>query len=132
MGKSTTCGIGTALSAVGTMLQPNEMLQNLQMWLTLFGLGLTILVTLSGIFSKIYKKISEWHTKALADKKVSKDELKELGEILKSGLNDLNSQVQELKKETDSAKVSEEHKEFKALKPVLGGEKVNENIGLNQ
>ena len=132
MGKSTTCGIGTALSAVGTMLQPNEMLQNLQMWLTLFGLGLTILVTLSGIFSKIYKKIAEWHKNAVADKKISKDEIKELGEILKSGLNDLNSQVQELKKESDFAKAEEHHDEFKALKPVLEGEKVNEDNRFNQ
>lgn len=132
MGKSTTCGIGTALSAVGTYLQPNEMLQNIQMWLTLFGLGLTILVTLSGIFSKIFKKIAEWHKKAMEDKKISSNEIAELGKILTQGLTDIKASVEASKVEVDSAKVENTSKVYEAVKPVLEGESLNESFRCNQ
>ena len=67
---------GTAMSAVGTAIQPSEVLQIISLVITIIG----------GLVTTIFA-IWGWWKKASADGKISKEEVDELEDIVKKGIN---------------------------------------------
>lgn len=67
--------VGTTLSAIGTALQPNEVLQTISLVITIIG----------GLITFIIVPIANWVRKALKDGKIDKDEAKELVDIVADG-----------------------------------------------
>lgn len=67
--------VGTTLSAIGTALQPNEVLQTISLVITIIG----------GLITFIIVPIANWVKKALKDGKIDKDEAKELVDIVADG-----------------------------------------------
>lgn len=79
MTKETLGGaIGTSLSAVGTGLQTNEILQKISLVITIIGGIITILMALT-----------KWWKDASKDGKITKEELKEGGKVVKDNIEDL-------------------------------------------
>lgn len=64
-------GTGSALSLVGTIIQTNQILQTISMILTIIGTLITIAMALYN-----------WYDRAKADGKISKEEVKELNDII--------------------------------------------------
>lgn len=86
MSKETLGGaIGTSVSAIGTGLQSNELLQTISLVITILGGIITILMALS-----------KWWKDVKKDGKITKEELKEGGKIVKDNIEDL---LQDLTKE---------------------------------
>ena len=83
--------IGTAVSATGTALQPNEILQTISLVVTIIGGLIT-----AG--SMLYM----WWKKAKEDGKITKDEIAEGVEIVKKTTEDITEAV---KKGKDNGKV---------------------------
>ena len=87
---------GTGIAAVGTALQTDQVLMYISLAITIAG-GIITLIT--GIFG-LAARIRAWHKKAMEDGKITKEEVHELGEIVKEGINDgkqaienINSQI---------------------------------------
>lgn len=79
--------IGTALSAVGTATQLNEVLQTISLILTILG----------ALFTFVIMPLWAWYRKAKADGKITKEELKEGIEIVKDGSQSVKDKVEEIK-----------------------------------
>ena len=75
--------IGTSTSAVGTAIQPNQILSTISLILTIIGSCITIGMA-----------IAAWWKKAHKDGKIDKDEVNELGEIIGDGIKDIKDKVQ--------------------------------------
>lgn len=82
-------GLGTILSATGTALQTNEVLQTISLIITIIGGLLTIVM--AGI---------TWWKNAKKDGKITEDEIKEGVDILQEGIEKINDSLDD-KKEGD-------------------------------
>lgn len=77
-------GIGTALSAVGTATQTQEILQIVSLVITILG----------GIISFIVLPILNWYQKAKQDGKITVDEIKEGVETLQDGIEKTKEEIE--------------------------------------
>lgn len=87
IGEITGCAVGTSTTAIGTALQPNQILQTISLVLTIIG-------TLITIASALYM----WFKKAKADGKIDKEEIDEAVEIIQNGVDDVKQVIDENKK----------------------------------
>lgn len=79
LNKETIGGaVGTTISAVGTGIQTNEILQKISLILTILGSIITIAMALSN-----------WWKKAKKDGKITKDEVKDAVKIITDGTKDI-------------------------------------------
>lgn len=76
--------VGTSVSAVGTGLQPNEVLQTISIVLTIIGTLITIAMA-----------IANWWKKAKKDGKITKDEIQEGVNIIKDGVEVLKDKTKD-------------------------------------
>ena len=83
--------IGTALSAVGTGLQTNEVLQTISLVITIIG----------GLITFIIVPFINWYRKAKKDGKIDKEELKD-------GINIIGEGSEKVKEEAEKHKYEEE------------------------
>lgn len=79
--------IGTALSAVGTGLQTNELLQTISLVITIIG----------GLITFIIVPLVNWYKKAKKDGKIDKDELKDGIDIIVEGSEKLKDEIDDKK-----------------------------------
>ena len=84
---------GTGIAAVGTALQTDQVLMYISLAITIAG-GVITLIT--GIFGLV-ARIREWHKKAKADGVITKEEVQELGTIIKDGINDGKQTIDDIK-----------------------------------
>lgn len=76
--------IGTALSAIGTGLQTNEVLETISLIITIIG----------GIITFIIAPLLSWYNKSKADdSKIDTDEVKEAIEIITHGSEKIKDQI---------------------------------------
>ena len=91
MNKETIGGIvGTSVTAVGTGLQTNELLQKISLVLTILGSIITIVMALTN-----------WWKSAKKDGKIDKEEIKEGGKIVKDNIETL---IEDLSKDKEDKK----------------------------
>ena len=79
----TLGGIGTALSAVGTALQVNELLQTISLVITIVG----------GFISLILVPILTWRKNAKKDGKITPEEAEEGAKTLEEGIKDFSEHI---------------------------------------
>ena len=79
--------IGTSVSATGTAIQPNEVLQTISLIITIIGGLITISFAIYG-----------WYKRATADGKIDKDEIKEAIDIIQEGTEDIKDALDDKKK----------------------------------
>lgn len=79
--------IGTSVSATGTAIQPNEVLQTISLIITILGGIITIVFALLG-----------WWQRAKQDGKIDKDEIKEAIDILQEGGENIKNALDDKKK----------------------------------
>ena len=82
-------GVASSLSAVGTSLQTNEVLQIISLVLTIAGTLITFIVL----------PLLNWYIKAKKDGKITIDEVKEGVETLQEGINSTQNTLGDKKKE---------------------------------
>ena len=88
MNKEVIGGIvGTSVSATGTALQTNSVLSTISLIITIIGGLITIAMALIN-----------WFSKAKADGKIDKDEIKEGLEIIEQGAKDIKDNLDDKKK----------------------------------
>ena len=87
MGELTASAVGTGTSAVGTAIQPNQILQTISLVITIIGGIITIV-------SALYI----WFKKAKEDGKITKDEIEEGVKIISDGVNDIKESLDDKKK----------------------------------
>lgn len=75
--------IGTALSAVGTATQTNEILQTISLVITIIG----------GLITFIVVPLVNWHHKAKEDGKIDKGEIGEAIDIVADGSKKLSDEI---------------------------------------
>ena len=75
--------IGTALSAVGTGLQTNDVLQTISLVITIIG----------GLITFIIVPLVNWYRNAKKDNKIDKNELKEGVDIIVEGSENLKDEI---------------------------------------
>ena len=78
--------IGTSLSALGTALQVNELLQTISLIITIVG----------GIVSLIVVPLLTWYKNAKKDGKIEPKEIKEAAKIVEDGAKQIKSQVEDI------------------------------------
>ena len=76
--------IGTSLSALGTALQVNEVLQTISLIITILG----------GIITFLIIPLVNWHRNAKKDGKIDASEIKEASKIVEEGVTQIKSQVE--------------------------------------
>lgn len=79
---------GTLLSAAGTAMQTNEVLQTISLIITILG----------GIMSLIVIPVLNWYKNAKKDGKITKDEVKEGLDTLEKGIKDVKESLDDKKK----------------------------------
>ena len=86
------CGsIGTIISAIGTTLQPNDILETISLIITIIG----------GIITFIVMPLLNWYKKSKDDDgKISNDEVQEAIKIITSGSEKIKEQVDNNEKGT--------------------------------
>lgn len=72
-------GAGTALSAVGTALQVNDILQTISLVITIVG----------GLVSLVVVPLLTWYKNAKKDGKIDAEEIAEATKIAKDGIDEL-------------------------------------------
>lgn len=75
---------GTIMSAVGTSLQPDEVLRYISLVITIIGGLITLVTAIWGLVVKI----KAWHKKAMEDGVIDDAEKEELKGIVKEGINE--------------------------------------------
>ena len=75
--------IGTALSAIGTGLQTNEVLETISLIITIIG----------GIITFIIAPLISWYNKSKTDDKIDTNEIQEAIKIISSGSEKIKNQV---------------------------------------
>ena len=75
--------IGTALSAIGTGLQTNEVLETISLIITIIG----------GIITFIITPLISWYNKSKADDKIDTNEMQEVLKIISHGSEKIKDQV---------------------------------------
>ena len=76
--------IGTSLSALGTALQVNEVLQTISLVITILG----------GIVSLVLIPLLNWYRNANKDGKIDVDEVKDAAKIVEDGTKQIKSQIE--------------------------------------
>ena len=79
--------IGTALSAIGTGLQTNEILQTISLIITIIG----------GLITFIIVPLVNWYCRAKKDGKIDADEIKQGIEILADGSEKVADEINKRK-----------------------------------
>jgi uncharacterized protein (DUF697 family) len=79
--------IGTALSAVGTGLQTNNVLQTISLVITIIG----------GLITFIIVPLVNWYKNAKKDGKIDKDELKDGVDIIVEGSEKIKDEIDDKK-----------------------------------
>ena len=79
--------IGTTLSAIGTGLQTNEVLQTISLIITIIG----------GLITFIIVPLVNWYKNAKKDGKIDKDELKDGVDIIVEGSEKLKDEIDDKK-----------------------------------
>lgn len=74
--------IGTGISALGTAMQTNELLQTISLVITIIG----------GLITFIIMPVINWYQNAKKDGKITKEEVDEGVKIIQDGLDKLNDQ----------------------------------------
>ena len=87
MAEITGCAVGTSASAVGTAIQPNQILQTISLVITIIGGVITII-------SALYV----WFKKAKEDGKIDKDEIEEGAKIIQDGIEGIKDALDDKKK----------------------------------
>lgn len=87
---SITAGVGTLISAIGTSLQPNEVLEMISLIITIIGAVLTLVMSLYN-----------WWKNAKKDDKITKEELNEGAKILADGVEKIKNLTEGGKKNAD-------------------------------
>lgn len=82
-------GVGTALGAVGTATQTNEVLETISLIITIIG----------ALFSFVIVPLINWHRSAKKDGKITLDELEEASKIAKDGLSQIVDKRDEIRKD---------------------------------
>lgn len=77
-------GLGTAVAATGTALQPNDILQTISLVITIIG----------GLITFVFVPLYNWYKQAKKDGKITKEELKDGVEIAVDGVNKFESQIE--------------------------------------
>ena len=80
--------VGTLLSATGTALQTQEVLQIISLCITIIG----------AIISMIILPLLTWYKNAKKDGKITEDEIKEGAETLKEGIEGVKQTLDDKKK----------------------------------
>lgn len=75
---------GTIMSAVGTSIQPDEVLRYVSLVITIVGGLITLVTAIWGLIAKI----KAWHKKAMEDGKIDDAEKEELKGIIKEGIDE--------------------------------------------
>ena len=75
--------IGTALSAIGTGLQTNEVLETISLIITIIG----------GIITFIIAPLISWYNKSKVDNKIDTNEIQEAIKIIANGSEKIKDQV---------------------------------------
>lgn len=75
---------GTIMSAVGTSIQPDEILRYVSLIITIVGGLITLVTAIWGLVAKI----KAWHKKAMEDGKIDESEKEELEGIIKEGISE--------------------------------------------
>ena len=75
--------IGTALSAIGTGLQTNEVLETISLIITIIG----------GIITFIIAPLLSWYNKSKADSKIDTNEIQEAIKIITHGSEKIKEQI---------------------------------------
>lgn len=75
--------IGTALSAIGTGLQTNEVLETISLIITIIG----------GIITFIIAPLLSWYNKSKADDKIDTNEVQEAIKIISNGSEKIKDQI---------------------------------------
>lgn len=75
--------IGTALSAIGTGLQTNEVLETISLIITIIG----------GIITFIIAPLLSWYNKSKADDKIDTNEIQEAIKIISNGSDKIKDQI---------------------------------------
>jgi hypothetical protein len=86
---------GTALAAVGTSIQPDEILRYVSLIITIIGGLITLVTAIWGLVAKI----KAWHKKAMEDGKIDDAEKEELKGIIKEGINDGKQAIDDINKQ---------------------------------
>ena len=81
--------IGTALSAVGTATQTNDILQTISLVITIIG----------GLITFIIVPLVNWHRKAKEDGKIDKEEIGEAIDIVADGSKKITDEINDKKEE---------------------------------
>ena len=84
---------GTTTSAVGTAMQPNQILSTISIVLTIIGSLITIAMALV-----------QWYRKAKADGKITKEELQEGANIIIDGATQIQEEIKKGNKENENKK----------------------------
>lgn len=74
--------IGTGISAIGTAMQTNELLQTISLVITIIG----------GLITFIIMPVINWYQNAKKDGKITKEEVDEGVKIIQDGLDKLKDQ----------------------------------------
>ena len=75
---------GTIMSAVGTSMQPDEVLRYISLFITIIGGLITLVTAIWGLVAKI----KAWHKKAMEDGVIDDAEKEELKGIVKEGIDE--------------------------------------------
>ena len=81
--------IGTALSAVGTAMQTNDILQTISLVITIIG----------GLITFIIVPLVNWHRKAKEDGKIDKEQIGEAIDIVTDGSKKITDEINDKKEE---------------------------------
>ena len=79
--------VGTGISAVGTGLQTQEVLQIV-----------SLIITIAGGLLTIFMALRTWYKEAKKDGKIDADEIKEAGDIFTQGIKDIKQTLDDKKK----------------------------------
>lgn len=79
--------VGTGLSAVGTGLQTNEVLQTISLVITIIG----------GLITFIIVPLVTWYQRAKQDGKIDKDEIKQASDIIIDGSEKIKESIEDKK-----------------------------------
>lgn len=86
---------GTVMAAVGTSIQPDEILRYVSLIITIIGGLITLVTAIWGLVAKI----KAWHKKAMEDGKITEEEFDELGNIVKEGISDGKQAIDDINKQ---------------------------------
>lgn len=87
---------GTIMAAVGTSIQPDEILRYVSLIITIIGGIITLVTAIWGLVAKI----KAWHKKAMEDGKIDESEKEELEGIIKEGISEGKQALDTIKNAT--------------------------------